>query len=134
LVGSLRNDICDNVPDPYGWCGGPAKTLTASPTYEWSGFYAGINTGRARGSSKWPAATGPAGSLDMLQPFDMFKENGSFYAGQQAGYNYVMPNRFGGRRVVSKCAKSGRNLHRRHLDTSSPVGAETYSETVHRLL
>src|SRR5580693_9045818 len=67
--------------------------------YDWSGFYAGANFGYAAGSSRWSAtsagAVAPAltGSLDLFNGYDMFKGTGSYFAGFQGGYNYLLPSR-----------------------------------------
>ena len=67
--------------------------------YDWSGFYAGAHFGYAAGSSRWSAtATGAAapaliGSLDLFNGYDMFKGTGSYFAGFQGGYNYLLPSR-----------------------------------------
>jgi high affinity Mn2+ porin len=69
-------------------------------SYDWSGFYAGAHFGYATGSSPWSAtATGvvaPAltGALDLFNGYDMFKGTGSYFAGFQGGYNYLLPSRF----------------------------------------
>jgi high affinity Mn2+ porin len=63
--------------------------------YDWSGFYAGAHLGYAAGSSRW-SATPPAlaGTLDLFNGYDMFKGTGSYFAGFQGGYNYVLPSRW----------------------------------------
>ena len=66
--------------------------LSIPSNFNWTGFYAGGHLGYAWGSSNW---TGPgvSGSLDEAQPVDTFDEGGSFFAGLQSGYNYMLPNR-----------------------------------------
>jgi high affinity Mn2+ porin len=66
---------------------------SASSAYDWSGFYAGGNMGVGWGKSNWTAAPGVGGSTNLFQTIDTFNEAGSFFAGAQAGYNYVLPNR-----------------------------------------
>src|SRR5579863_5149073 len=70
----------------------------AGPAYNWNGFYAGGHLGYAWGTSNFtassPAAPSVSGSLDLAQPLDTFNESGSFFEGLQAGYNYMLPNRF----------------------------------------
>jgi high affinity Mn2+ porin len=61
--------------------------------YNWTGFYAGGNIGIGWGRSNWTAAPGISGSTNLFQTIDTFDEAGSFFAGVQAGYNYVLPNR-----------------------------------------
>src|ERR1700739_4414876 len=68
----------------------PAATSAAD---DWTGFYAGGHFGYAWGNSNW-TTPGISGSLDLAQPIDAFSETGSFFAGVQAGYNYMLPNRF----------------------------------------
>ena len=59
--------------------------------YDWSGFYAGANFGYAAGSSRWSATS--TGALDLFNGYDMFKGTGSYFAGFQGGYNYLLPSR-----------------------------------------
>ncbi len=63
------------------------------PAYNWSGFYAGGNMGVGWGKSNWTATPGVSGSTDLFQTLNTFDEGGSFLAGVQAGYNYLLPNR-----------------------------------------
>jgi high affinity Mn2+ porin len=77
----------------------PSIPYSVPAAYDWSGFYAGGHLGYAWGSSYWtgttPAAPAPSssGSIDLFQPFDAFKDTGSYFEGLQAGYNYMLPNR-----------------------------------------
>ncbi len=64
-----------------------------SPAYNWNGFYAGGNFGIAWGQSNWTAGPGISGSTNLFQTIDTFDEAGSFLAGLQGGYNYVLPSR-----------------------------------------
>jgi high affinity Mn2+ porin len=108
-------------------------------TYNWNGFYAGGQMGYAWGTSNWtassPGAPNVSGSLSLAQPIDIFSQTGSFFAGLQAGYNTMLPNRivvggevdatfptFPDRNGISTGGIS--NL------TSPTLGAETFSETV----
>jgi high affinity Mn2+ porin len=75
-----------------GLLGAPSFRLDG-PGYNWTGFYAGGNMGVGWGTSNWRAAPGVSGSTDLFQTIDTFDEAGSFFAGVQAGYNYVLPNR-----------------------------------------
>jgi len=63
------------------------------PGYNWTGFYAGGNIGIGWGRSNWTAGPGISGSTSLFQTIDTFDEAGSFFAGVQTGYNYVLPNR-----------------------------------------
>jgi high affinity Mn2+ porin len=63
------------------------------PAYNWNGFYAGGNMGVAWGRSNWTAGPGISGTTNLFQTIDTFDEAGSFLAGVQGGYNYVLPNR-----------------------------------------
>jgi high affinity Mn2+ porin len=73
----------------------PFSSLSSltGPAYNWNGFYAGGNFGLAWGQSNWNAGPGINGSNYLFQMVDTFDEAGSFEAGFQAGYNYVLPNR-----------------------------------------
>jgi high affinity Mn2+ porin len=67
--------------------------------YDWSGFYVGGHLGLAAGNSDWTADPTQAGlpatsgSLNVFQAPDHFFESGSYFAGVQAGYNYMLSNR-----------------------------------------
>jgi high affinity Mn2+ porin len=111
------------------------KAPSAAPSeYDWTGFYVGGHLGYAWGSSNWTTASGLAGSLDLYQPFDVFTEAGSYFAGLQTGYNYVLPNRLvvGAEADASFPAwpNSGGISIGGASTFSSPVGPESYSETV----
>jgi high affinity Mn2+ porin len=74
------------------------KVPPPKKSYDWSGFYAGAHFGYSAGSARWtaasPGAAAPiAGSLDLFNSYDMFKGTGSYFAGFQGGYNYVLPSR-----------------------------------------
>ena len=47
----------------------------------------------AWGKSNWTARPASVGSTDLFQTIDTFDEAGSFFAGVQGGYNYMLPNR-----------------------------------------
>ena len=77
-----------------------AKIPPAVPTaYDWTGFYIGPHFGTTAASSNWTATFSGAaappvtGSLDFFHPYDAFTGNGSYFAGFQGGYNYVLPSR-----------------------------------------
>jgi len=110
------------------------KASSTPATYDWSGFYVGSHLGYAWGRSNWATAPNLAGSVDMFQPFDVFKGTGSFFAGLQAGYNYVLPNRFVIGAEVDVSFPSVQNTDGISIGGTSiftsPLGAESYSETV----
>jgi high affinity Mn2+ porin len=106
----------------------------AAPTAtDWTGFYLGGNVGYAWGNSNW-STPGAAGTLGLGQRIDSFDEAGSFFVGIQAGYDYMLPNRWviGGEFDVS--APSFQNLAGISVGGittfNSPFGSETYSDTV----
>src|SRR4029077_20247410 len=100
---------------------------------DWTGFYAGGHFGYAWGSSNW-TTPGISGSLDLAQPIDVFAESGSFFAGAQAGYNYMLPDRFVVGVEADASFPSFQNLAGISIGGSStfssPFGPETYLETV----
>ena len=53
----------------------------------------GGHFGVAWGSSDWSAGPGISSSTNLFQTIDTFDEGGSFFAGLQGGYNYILPNR-----------------------------------------
>jgi high affinity Mn2+ porin len=75
----------------------PVPALASS--YDWTGWYVGAHVGVIRGSSNWSATPigpgGPAlsGSFDLPFHFDVMAGTGSYVAGLQGGYNYVLPSR-----------------------------------------
>jgi high affinity Mn2+ porin len=112
-----------------------APPMRAPSAYDWSGFYAGGHLGYVWGSSNWTAGPGLSGSFDLAQPIDTFSETGSFFAGLQAGYDYMLPNRVLVGADVDASFPSFQNLAGISIGgtsnlTSPTLGAETYSETV----
>jgi high affinity Mn2+ porin len=117
-----------------------ADVLTKAPPpvapseYDWTGSYVGGHLGYAWGSSNWTTAPGVAGSLDLFQGFDVFKGTGSFFGGLQAGYDYMLPNRFVIGAEADASFPSIQNPSGISIGgistSSSPVGAKSYSETV----
>ena len=77
----------------------PLKAPPLPQAYDWSGFYVGGHMGYAAGNSDWtanPAQAGlppTAGTLNVFLPLNSFFESGSFLAGVQTGYNYMLSNR-----------------------------------------
>ncbi len=100
---------------------------------DWTGFYAGGHFGYAWGNSNW-TTPGISGSLDLAQPINIFDESGSFFAGVQAGYSYMLPNRFVVGVEADASFPSFPNLAGISIGGSStlfsPFGPETFSETV----
>jgi high affinity Mn2+ porin len=69
-----------------------------STAYDWNGWYVGAHVGVIRGSSNWSANPGAGvsginGSFDLPLNFDFMAGTGSYVAGLQGGYNYVLPSR-----------------------------------------
>jgi high affinity Mn2+ porin len=100
---------------------------------DWNGFYAGGHMGYAWGSSNFASVPGVAGSLDLFQSFDAFKDTGSNFEGLQAGYNYILPNRMvigveGDASFPSFQNSSGISIGGNSI-LPSPGGPESYSET-----
>ncbi len=112
----------------------PVKAPPRPALYDWTGFYAGAHLGDAWGRSNWSTAPGLAGSFDLFQPFDAFTGTGSFFAGVQAGYNYMLPNRIVLGVEADVSFPSVRNAQGVSIGGSStfssPLGTERYSETV----
>jgi high affinity Mn2+ porin len=78
---------------------GKAPVPYVSPVYDWTGWYVGAHVGVVRGSSRWSAtptgagAPGVSGSFNLPFNFDFMAGTGSYVAGVQGGYNYVLPSR-----------------------------------------
>jgi len=119
----------------------PAILYTEAGAFNWNGFYAGGHLGVAWGNSNWTASTpgvpapSVSGSLNLFQQIDTFDEAGSFFAGLQAGYNYMLPNRFLIGAEVDASFPSFQNLAGISIGgtstfTSPTLGPESYSETV----
>jgi outer membrane immunogenic protein len=64
------------------WAADPAAT-----TYNWTGFYAGLNTGVAKNNSRYSVVSNEHGF-----PFSGSFDNPAFTVGGQAGYNYQVGN------------------------------------------
>jgi high affinity Mn2+ porin len=110
----------------------PPPAIAAA--YDWSGFYAGGHLGYAGGNSNW-STPGNAGSFGLFQSYDAFKNSGSYFAGLQAGYNYMLPNRFviGAEADASFPAlpdRSGISIGGSSTLISPINGAETFSENM----
>jgi high affinity Mn2+ porin len=113
----------------------------SAQAYDWTGFYLGAHLGYAGGSSDWSAtpigAAGEtlAGSFDLFQPFDPFKGTGSYFAGFQAGYDDMLPDRIVIGAVTDASFPSFPSLSGISIGGTSTVlapavGLESYSETM----
>ncbi|MBV9628700.1 MAG: carbohydrate porin [Xanthobacteraceae bacterium] len=104
--------------------------------YDWSGFYIGAHAGMAWGRSNWSEQPdGLAGSLNMFQRYDAFTNFGSWFAGVQAGYDYMLPNRIVLGVQADVTAPSFQSLNAISIGgistfVSPTLGQESYSETV----
>src|ERR1700686_209017 len=112
-----------------------APPRNVPPAYDWSGFYAGGHLGVAWGNSDWTTAPNLSGSLDLFQSIDTFNEAGSFFAGVQVGYDYMLPNRFVIGAVADASFPSFPSLAGISIGgistLTSPVnGPETYAENM----
>jgi high affinity Mn2+ porin len=112
-----------------------AVPRSVSSAYDWTGPYVGGHLGVAGGSSDWTSAPNLSGALDLFQPIDTFNEAGSFFAGVQVGYDYMLPNRF----VIGVVADAsfpafpslaGLSIGGVSTLTSPVNGPETYAENV----
>jgi high affinity Mn2+ porin len=110
-----------------------APRTIAPAAYDWTGLYLGGHLGYAAGSSHW-ATSGAAGSFGLYQGFDAFKDTGSYFAGLQGGYNFMLPNRV----VIgaeldgsfpSFPSDAGISVGGSSVLTS-PFGTETFQETM----
>jgi high affinity Mn2+ porin len=107
----------------------------SGPAYDWSGFYAGGHFGIAWGRSNFTAAPGIPGSINLYETPNTYSEAGSFFAGLQAGYNYMLANRFLVGAEVDGTFPAFPNLSRLSIGglsnfTSPALGAVSYSDTV----
>jgi high affinity Mn2+ porin len=110
------------------------KAPPAPAPYDWTGYYVGAHLGYAAGSSNWSAASigtvAPTltGSLDLYNSYEMFKGTGSYFAGFQAGYNYLLPSRI---LLGIEADTSFPNTIAGAATISSPsIGVASYSEQV----
>jgi high affinity Mn2+ porin len=113
----------------------PVKAPPISAEYDWTGVYVGGYLGYAWGSSDWTTAPDLSGSLNLTQRIDPFNESGSFFAGFQFGYDYMLPNRI----VLGAVADgtfpsfqtlSGISIGGSTILNSPTNGPESYSETM----
>jgi high affinity Mn2+ porin len=77
----------------------PTKAKPLVKSLDWSGWYVGAHVGFTGGSSNWSTrqigggAPNLSGSFDFPLRFDLMAGTGSYVAGLQGGYNYVLPSR-----------------------------------------
>ena len=93
IAADLPTDMPVKAPVAYV----KAPQAPAANGYDWNGWYIGAHAGAIRGSSNWsatqPGAGNLNGSFDLPFQFDFLAGTGSYVAGLQAGYNYVLPSR-----------------------------------------
>jgi high affinity Mn2+ porin len=111
------------------------KAPPISTAYDWTGFYAGGHLGYAWGNSNWTTAPDISGSLNLTQRLDPFNETGSWLAGLQFGYDYMLPNRVVIGAVADATFPSFQNLSGistggTSIFNSPTNGPESYSETM----
>ena len=102
--------------------------------YDWTGAYIGGHLGYAWGDSNW-MTPGISGSFDLAKPIDTFDESGSFFAGIQAGYNYMLPKRVvvgveADASFPSFPSLAGVSIGGTSILNSPAFGQESYRETV----
>lgn len=114
-----------------------APTSYGAPSaYDWSGFYVGGHLGYGWGRSNWSEAPDMiSDSFNLSKPIDAFQNTGSFFAGLQAGYDYMLANRLVVGLTVDASFPSFRNqdgisIGGMSLFTSPSLGPKTFSETI----
>jgi high affinity Mn2+ porin len=94
IAADLPPDLPVKAPIPYV---AKAPRAPESNSSDWNGWYIGAHAGVIRGASNWsatqPGAVNLSGSFDLPLQFDFLAGTGSYVAGLQAGYNYVLPSR-----------------------------------------
>ena len=96
----------------------------------------GAHLGYAWGRSNWSEAPDFIFDLFSLsKPIDAFQNTGSFFAGLQAGYDYMFANRLVFGVIVDASAPSFKNqdgisIGGMSLFTSPSLGPQTFSETM----
>jgi high affinity Mn2+ porin len=96
VAADLSTDLPVKAPVAYVTKAAPAP---ASNGFDWNGWYIGAHVGAIRGASNWSATEpggatpGLSGAFDLPFQFDFLAGTGSYVAGVQAGYNYVLPSR-----------------------------------------
>ncbi len=76
----------------------PVKAPPPAAAYDWTGLHFGAHLDYAGGSSHWTSTQaglpGPAGTLDFTNGYDFSTGSGSYLAGLQTGYDYMLPSRW----------------------------------------
>jgi len=117
----------------------PVKAPVVPPSVDWTGAYLGGHLGYSWGNSDWTAnATGAAapplsGSLNFYNGPDVSAGTGSYFAGLQAGYNYMLPSRvvLGIEADISAPANVAlwSGVPSQQMITSPSIGQALYGET-----
>jgi len=112
----------------------PAIPYSNTAGYNWTGFYFGGHIGAGWGTTNW-STPGLSGSTSIYQTINTYDEAGSFLAGVQGGYNYMLPNRvlIGGEADASFPnfrSLSGLSIGGTTNFTSPTFGAENFSEAM----
>ncbi|MDE2603349.1 MAG: outer membrane beta-barrel protein, partial [Bradyrhizobium sp.] len=102
--------------------------------FNWTGFYVGGHFGYAAGRADWSATDvgtagrASSGSFDLFNAYDASKGTGSYFAGLQAGYNYVLPSHW---LIGFEADISAPNTLAGSQTVSTPLdGQATYTDTV----
>ena len=112
-----------------------AVEAPVSQPYDWTGFYLGMHLGDSWGRSNWTTSPDLSGSLNLFQRYDAFTNTGSWLAGFQLGYNYMLPNRVVIGAQADLSAPSWPSLNGISIGGASTLvspilGPESYTETV----
>jgi high affinity Mn2+ porin len=132
IIASVKTASADDIMATKA----PATSNSNATAYNWNGFYVGVHLGVAWGSSNWTEQPdGLVGSLDLFQRPDAFTEFGSWFGGVQAGYDYMLPNRFVVGVAADVSAPSFQNLNGLSIGGTSTfvsptLGQESLSETM----
>jgi high affinity Mn2+ porin len=114
----------------------PLKAPSIYGAFDWSGLYVGGHLGYGWGRSNWTEAPdGISDAFNLGKSFDAFAGTGSYFAGVQVGYDYMLPNRFVVGVKVDASFPSFPNLDGisiggMSLFTSPSLGPQTYGETM----
>jgi high affinity Mn2+ porin len=112
------------------------KAPATTPDFDWTGFYVGGHLGYAWGRSNWSQAPDfISDSFSLSKPIDAFQNTGSFFAGLQAGYDYMLPNRLVFGVILDASAPSFQNQDGISIGglsffSSPSLGPQTFGETM----